>query len=262
MHLLPTTRQPASCRADIRCARDAVSPGSARVYNIGSRTVLRRVVLVVLCICLVLPLVGRSGETASITVDSKAGARKADDERCRECHGEHGDVGPENEAAKIPRLAGQHPQYLLKQLQDFASGARKHDFMERVAADLNPQDAADIIAYYTGQPAPPPAARPGAGQGAEHAAARRLYAEGDPTRALAACASCHGGDGRTSIAQPGVAAELIPTLGGQDFYYVEEQLLNWRSGARGNSPLGIMSRAVRGLTDAEIVALAKFLEAL
>lgn len=197
--------------------------------------------------------------------DAAAGARKADDERCRECHGENGDVGADNESARIPRLAGQHPQYLLKQLRDFASGARKHEFMNRVAADLDPQDAADIIAYYVSRTdARGRAGKPSGGTpaGPVSPAAQRLFLEGDAARSLASCASCHGDDGRTAAAQPAVPAELIPVIGGQDRHYLLEQLLNWRSGARSNSPDAMMNRALHGLTDAEVQGLAEYLETL
>ncbi len=195
---------------------------------------------------------------ASQAGNPEAGAIKADDERCRECHGDHGDVEGNNESMKVPRLAGQHPEYLLKQLRDFASGARKHEFMNRVAADLDPLDAADIIAFYVQQ-----------GEQGARAAGRqpradieRLYREGDPARGLLACASCHGWDGKTSIAQPGIPANLIPIIGGQDRHYLEEQLLNWHSGARSNSPAAIMNTAVKSLTTGELQALAEYLDAL
>ncbi|MCR6654114.1 MAG: hypothetical protein NVV73_22705 [Cellvibrionaceae bacterium] len=190
--------------------------------------------------------------------DPKAGAIKADDERCRECHGDFGEVEGHNESLKIPRLAGQHPAYLLKQLRDFASGARKHEFMNRVAADLDPQDAADIIAFYVQQ----------GGQGrrvsntVSNPDIERLYRDGDAARGISSCASCHGMDGKTSIAQASIPAELIPVIGGQDRYYLEEQLLNWKSGARSNSPNAVMNTALKGLTTEELQTLAKYLEAL
>lgn len=199
-----------------------------------------------------------AASTHDLPGDPKAGAIKADDERCRECHGDFGEVEGHNESLKIPRLAGQHPAYLLKQLRDFASGARKHEFMNRVAEDLDPQDAADIIAFYVQQ----------AGQGKRISGTvplpeiERLYREGDAVRGISSCASCHGVDGRTSAAQPGIPAELIPVIGGQDRYYLEEQLLNWQSGARSNSPNAVMNTALKGLTTDELQTLAKYLEAL
>jgi cytochrome c553 len=193
--------------------------------------------------------------------NSEAGALKADDERCRECHVDQGDVGGDNESMKVPRLAGQQPLYLLKQLQDFAKGARKHEFMNRVAADLDPLDAADIIAYYVSRT--PNRKVLSQKQSAEGAGAQQLFLHGDPARSIPSCASCHGDDGKTAITQPElVAAEWIPVIAGQDRHYLEEQLFNWRSGARRNSPDGMMNRALQGLTDAEIHALAIYLEGL
>lgn len=224
-----------------------------RLRRKGARLLLRFCVSVAFVAC------ATWAESAEVLPgDPQAGAHKAEDERCRECHGDFGEVDAHNEAAKIPRLAGQHPAYLLKQLRDFASGARKHDFMNRVAADLDPLDAADIIAFYVQQ----------AGQGtrAAHPAAHpdieRLYREGDPARGLPGCATCHGADGKTPIAQPGIPADLIPVIARQDRYYLEEQLLNWQSGARRNSPTAIMNSAVKNLTANELHALAEYLEAL
>lgn len=199
-----------------------------------------------------------AASTHDLPGDPKAGAIKADDERCRECHGDFGEVEGHNESVKIPRLAGQHPAYLLKQLRDFASGARKHEFMNRVAADLDPQDAADIIAFYVQQE--------GKGRGISQSPPNRdierLYREGDPSRGVSSCASCHGMDGRTSIAQASIPAELIPVIGGQDRYYLEEQLLNWHSGARSNSSDAVMNTVLKGLTTDELQTLAKYLETL
>jgi cytochrome c553 len=195
--------------------------------------------------------------SSALAGDPAAGAIKADDERCRECHGDHGEVEGDNESAKIPRLAGQRPEYLLKQLRDFASGARKHEFMNRVAADLDPLDAADIIAFYVQQP----------GKGTRSKQPRRedverLYLQGDAARGVPGCATCHGADGRTPAAETGDPFALIPVIAGQDRYYLEEQLHNWQSGARSNSPSGMMNAAVKGLTAGELQALAEYLEAL
>jgi len=205
-------------------------------------------------------------DTSGLVGDPAAGAFKADDERCRECHGDHGEIKTHgsNEATKIPRLAGQHPQYLLKQLRDFASGARKYDFMNRIAADIAAQDAVDIIAHFTRPEfdVRNPKESTDFTDESARANAQRIYQQGDSARGLPSCASCHGADGRSTVTQPEVVAELIPVVAGQDRYYLQEQLLNWRSGARSNSPAGIMNRAVQGLSDSEINALAIYLEGL
>jgi mono/diheme cytochrome c family protein len=47
-----------------------------------------------------------------------------------------------------PHLAGQPEQYLVKSLNEYRSGARKHDMMTLVAKALSDQDVADLAAYY------------------------------------------------------------------------------------------------------------------
>eukprot|EP01035_Chromulina_nebulosa_P059221 gene59220-81090_t len=46
--------------------------------------------------------------------------------------------------AANPKLAQQHPEYILKQLQDFKSGKRKNSVMSPMAANLSDQDMRDI----------------------------------------------------------------------------------------------------------------------
>ncbi len=50
-----------------------------------------------------------------------------------------------------PRLAGQHADYIVKALEDYASGARQSPFMAGFAATLNDEDRADLAAFYASQ---------------------------------------------------------------------------------------------------------------
>lgn len=176
--------------------------------------------------------------------DAVAGKEKADAERCLECHGS----ASEGRGAK---LTGQRAAYLRKQLDDFRSGARKHDVMQMMVRSVEPADLLDIVAYFASQPG-----MQGDGRG-EHPAGRALYDQGDAARAIAPCGSCHGERGQGS-AQPGPP---VPLIGGQDLRYLEQQLLDWRHGLRKNSADGAMNRATRTLTDQEISALANYLAA-
>lgn len=86
--------------------------------------------------------------------DAALGQHKADAERCIECHGADGQGhghsnGPEG---KFARLAGQQAAYIVKQIQDFRSGARKHDQMAIMARSITDEDAADIAAYFASLP--------------------------------------------------------------------------------------------------------------
>lgn len=185
------------------------------------------------CVALALPLAARAGDVA-------AGRIKSESERCQECHGADGNGNGED--GKFARLAGQYPAYIVKQLQDFRSGARKHDVMMIMARSLEEADLADIAAYYGGLPAMRGAAMP-----ADTEAAQRLFT---------ACAACHGAQGK------GNGNAAFPVIGGQDAKYLRNQLLAWRSGERRNSPGGAMNDAARGLTDAEIDLLAHYLSGI
>lgn len=183
------------------------------------------------------------------------------DERCQECHGADGNIHANNESGKIPKLAGQHPAYLLKQFNDFRSSTRHNDFMAMMARTVDDETAADIFAYYAAQPV-----MSGDGAGS-NALGKKLYLEGDATRQVQACSSCHGADGRGLAAnQPspvaGLAVELIPIIGGQDWYYLDQQLRDWRDGERTNSAEGIMNKVTAKLTDNEIKALNDYISSL
>jgi cytochrome c553 len=185
--------------------------------------------------------------------DPVLGREKADAERCIECHGVDGNGaghsnGPEGKFAK---LAGQHPDYILKQIRDFRSGTRQHDQMQIMARSVSDADVRDIAAYFSSQPirSSPDGQRQGPGQA--------LYDSGDPARGLPACAGCHGTLGKGVAGSP-----LTPVIGGQEWRYLDQQLRNWRSGERRNSPDGAMSQMAKALTDADIQALADYLSGL
>ena len=175
-----------------------------------------------------------------------AGRAKADAERCLECHGPAG-AGQgfsQGDDGKYARLDGLPASYLVKQVADYRSGARRHDFMAMMARTLDQADLLDIAAYFAAQPRRASAATPA------DAAVRQLVEQGDARRGLLACASCHAG---------GADA---PLLAGQGERYLADQLHQWRSGARTNSPGGVMNRQAAALSDADIAALARYLSSL
>lgn len=181
------------------------------------------------------------------------GREKADSERCMECHGADGhgaghSNGPEGKFAK---LAGLNPDYILKQIRDFRSGARKHDQMQIMARSVSDEDVRDIAAYFASQ-------RTMNGQdGERHALGKSLYQSGDPARGVLPCISCHGAQGKGLTDRP-----LTPVIGGQEWRYLDQQLRDWRSGERRNSDDGVMNQLTKTLTDGEIEALANYLSGL
>jgi cytochrome c553 len=76
--------------------------------------------------------------------DAAAGRRKA--LQCQTCHGLDG----LSKIPDAPHLAGQPEPYLVKSLNDYRRGIRRHDMMTLVVRDLTDQDVADLAAYYAG----------------------------------------------------------------------------------------------------------------
>jgi cytochrome c553 len=163
---------------------------------------------------------------------------------CQGCHGERG-ISTET---TIPKLAGQHSAYITKQINDFKSGARKHQIMTAMAAIIDNADIPDIAAYFASQPQMQGTGKTG------NLVGKTLFTNGDAHRNIIACNSCHGENGKGD--------SEFPTIGGQHKNYLGAQLDHWRSGHRTNSPGGIMNNVAKSLTDAEIEALADYISSL
>lgn len=168
-------------------------------------------------------------------------------EQCGYCHEYDGNP----RMPMFPRLAGQWPGYLKKQLEDFRSGARTGQ-MTATAELLSDQDIAEVVAYFSAQtPRPLPLSEQ------DETAARRaqnLYLQGDVQRGLNACAECHGDKAQ---GRPG-----FPALAGQQPDYMKTQLRAFRSGERSNDPGGQMPRLTALLTETEMDELADYLARL
>ena len=61
---------------------------------------------------------------------------------CKACHGDHGEGN-----AVIPRLAGQHRDYIEAQLQAFATKARANDIMHENSKNLTAEQIRDVAAF-------------------------------------------------------------------------------------------------------------------
>lgn len=182
--------------------------------------------------------------------DARLGQDKAESERCLECHSpDPQDTATSGPEARFAKLTGQAPDYMLKQIRDFRSGARRHDFMSMMARSLDDADAADIVAFFASRPA-----MKGDGSG-DNDTGRRLYIQGDPQRGIPACIGCHGEAGKGQV----VDGVRLPLLGGQQARYLDQQLRAWRNGERRNSAGGTMNLFTKALTDPEIEALASYL---
>ncbi len=171
---------------------------------------------------------------------------------CAACHAADGN----SQIAVNPKLAGQIPEYLYKQLTDFkpAQGKkaeRDNPVMAGMVANLSPDDMRNLAAYFAGQ-----VAKPGAAKSKELVAlGQRIYRGGIASDGIAACASCHGPNGAGMPAQ-------YPRLSGQHAEYIEAQLKAFRSGARANDPSASMRGVAGRLSDREIEAVADYIAGL
>jgi len=180
------------------------------------------------------------------------GKEKSEAERCQECHGTEGQGSTSEPEGKFAKLAGQYPEYIVKQIRNFRSGERKHDVMAIMARSIDDADVADIAAYFAIQNR-----MRGDGTG-DNPAGRQLYTQGDAARNITACVECHAEQGQGKSA----GNERFPVIGGQDRRYLEKQLIEWRGGERRNSPGAVMNQVAKSLTDREIKALADYISGL
>ena len=166
---------------------------------------------------------------------------------CGSCHGVDGN----SPLAMNPKLAGQSARYMVKQLQEFKSGARESAIMASMVLSLSDQDMEDIAAWYSSQQPTIQGANPESIELAE-----RLYRAGNSEIAVAACSACHSPTGK------GNAPAGFPLLSGQHAEYTLQQLKNFRSGARQNDGSAMMRTVVERLTDKELEALASYVSGL
>lgn len=177
-----------------------------------------------------------------------AAAGKAASAVCAGCHG----VDGRSAIAANPSLAGQGAPYIVKQLNDFKSGARENAIMAGMVATLDDTAMDNLAAYYAEQtPAPGTSI-----DNDDLKLGRDIYRGGIASIGVPACASCHAPDGS------GNDAALFPRIGGQHADYIALSLKNYRSGARANDANKMMRTVAARLSDQEIAALANYIQGL
>lgn len=177
--------------------------------------------------------------------DPSAGEAKAT--VCLACHGPNGNAL----VPTWPKLAGQHPEYIYKQLMDFKSGERVNDQMSPQVAVLEDPDFRNLAAYYSAQQQTPGAADPALAERGE-----RIYRGGNPATGLAACTGCHGPAG------VGTGPAKFPRISGQHAPYLDSTLKGFRAGARANDPNSMMRDVASRMSDDEIAAVSQYLQGL
>ena len=167
------------------------------------------------------------------TADAERGARLA--YTCLGCHGipNYKNAYPNY---RVPKLRGQHPEYLVIALQAYRSGERSHATMHANASSWSDQDLVDMAAFLAG-PVVAPAATP--------------QPVGKAPEVAATCVACHGTDG------VGITPQY-PTLAGQHADYIERALTDYKKGGRKNA---IMAGFAAQLSAQDIKALAAYYSA-
>jgi len=167
---------------------------------------------------------------------------------CAACHAADGNSA----VAANPKLAGQIPEYLHKQLANFKSqggkkAERENAVMAGMVASLSDSDMRNVAAHFASQKL-----RPAAASSKELAAqGQKLWRGGNAANGVPACAGCHGPDGA------GIPSQY-PRLAGQFAEYVEAQLKLFRAGGRANDPNGMMRGVAARMSDPEIRAVAEY----
>jgi cytochrome c553 len=163
---------------------------------------------------------------------------------CFVCHGAEG----ESSSEVFPRLAGQHWQYIAKQLDNFKTGKRKSTAMADMVAKLTPDEMEALGKFFEKQKfeVEPPKDADLAGMG------KYIYLHGNKFSGLAACASCHGADAK--------GTSSLPRLAGQYASYIETQLKQFNQRERTNDN-AVMHAIVSKMTPLEMAAVAEYLSA-
>ena len=197
---------------------------------------------------------GMAGSVRAQTAADKpdpAKVQKVAAEVCAACHGPDGN----STAATNPKLAGQHPDYLYKQLQNFkikggtAQAERANPIMAGFAATLTDGDMRGLSTWYASQKLKPSVAR----NKDTVELGKKIYRGGIAEKNVPACAGCHSPNGAGLPAQ-------YPHLAGQYSDYTEAQLVGFRQGVRRNNVQ--MAAIAARMSDVEIKAVSDYIAGL
>jgi cytochrome c553 len=185
-----------------------------------------------------------------LSVTATAWAQLADEARakkivsgvCFVCHGAQG----ESSSEVFPRLAGQHWQYIAKQLENFKSGQRTSTAMANMVAKLTTDEMVALGKYFEKQNAPVEPSK----DAALAAVGQQIYQSGNKNSGVPACASCHG--------EGALGTASLPRLAGQYAAYTESQLKLFSSRQRTNDN-AVMHTIVSKMTPLEMAAVAEYL---
>lgn len=183
-----------------------------------------------------------SFSSVSFAQADEARAKKIISGSCFLCHGAEGDSSSEI----FPRLAGQHSEYIAKQLENFKSGKRNNTAMRDMVAKLTPDEMLAIGRYFEKQSVPVEAPK----DAGLAAVGKYIYHNGNKYSGVPACASCHGAEAKGTVA--------LPRLASQFAIYTETQLKQFNTRERNNDN-AVMHSIVSKMTPLEMSAVAEYL---
>lgn len=191
-----------------------------------------------------------ASSSSPVLADARADQVRAEEivsGRCFMCHGMEG----ESASSIFPRLAGQHAEYVARQLDDFKSGKRKSETMKSQVEDLTPEEMKALGAFFENKKV---SAKPAAGTDTEIlAVGRYIFDQGNAYSGVPGCASCHGAKG--------YGTAQLPRLAGQHPRYIEDQLKQFNKRERTNDN-AVMHAVASKLTALEAHAVAEYIATL
>jgi cytochrome c553 len=165
--------------------------------------------------------------------------------RCATCHGAQG----QSTSPIFPSLAGQNPEYIVKQLQDFRAQKRVNATMAPQVADLSDANISELAAFFADKPA-----KVNRVSDADLLpVGRYIYIKGNSWSGVPACITCHGDQAYGSA--------TLPRLAGQNARYLLGQLKDFNLRARSNDNQAMHLVASR-LTELEAKAVTDYLSQL
>ena len=172
----------------------------------------------------------------------EARAKKIISGSCFLCHGATG----ESSSEVFPRLAGQHHEYIAKQLENFKSGARKSTAMRDMVAKLTPDEMLAVGKFYEKQSVPSEEPK----DAGLASVGKYVFHNGNKFSGVPACASCHGAEAKGTVS--------LPRLAGQYAIYTETQLKQFNTRER-TTDNAVMHSIVVKMTPLEMAAVAEYL---
>jgi len=198
-----------------------------------------------LALALSLPVVAEEKKAATGESESLYGVSWL--KKCSGCHGKDGN----SKNPKRAKLAGQHKEYIVKQLEEFKAKKRIDKDMNKQAAPLTREEMEQLANYFFNQ-----ARKPGIADETVVELGESIYQGGNPATGVPACAACHGPSGK------GNPAAKFPNLAGQHATYVAKQLRWFQSGERANDAGKMMRNIAIKMNPKEIEAVAQYIQGL